>query len=91
LSAADEFEDHMVLLKIKGPFKSYRKNEGTEKTQDFGKNASVKQRITKTQEKYRNDCLIRPQEKCRNQMREIDSRKVFQEVRVDVKFPTFLL
>ena len=67
------------------------KNEETEKTQDFSRNASVKQRIAKTQEKYRNDCLIRLQEKCRNQIREIDSRKVFQEVRVDVNFPTFLL
>ena len=35
----------------------------------------------KTQEKYRDDRLIRPQKKCRNQMREIDPRKVFQEVR----------
>lgn len=78
LSAADEFEDHMVLLKLRAPLnRRIEKNEGTEKTQDFSRNASVKQRIVKTQEKYRNDCLIRLQEKCRNQIREIDLRKVF--------------
>ena len=41
----------------------------------------------KTQEKHRNGRLIRAQEKHRNQMREIDSKEIFQEVGVLAKFP----
>lgn len=45
----------------------------------------------KTEEKHRNNRLIVLQEKRRKQMKEIDSREVFQEVIVDVKFSTFFL
>lgn len=38
-----------------------------------------------------NDRLIGSQEKHRNYMREIDSREVFHEIRVDIKFSTFFL
>lgn len=38
-----------------------------------------------------NDRLIGPQEKHRNHMREIDSREVFHEIRVDIKFSTFFI
>ena len=63
------------------------KNRGIKKTQDSDRNTSVKQMIAK----HKNNHLIGPQEKRMNQIREIDSRKVFQEVRVDVNFPTFFL
>ncbi len=41
----------------------------------------------KTHEKHGNYRLIGPQEKRKNRMREIDSKKVFQEVGALAKFP----
>ncbi len=41
----------------------------------------------KTHEKHRNGRLIGAQEKRRNQMREIDSKEIFQEVGALAKFP----
>ncbi len=38
------------------------------------------------QEKHRNDCLIEPQEKHMNWIREIDSKESHQEVLPHVKF-----
>jgi hypothetical protein len=40
----------------------------------------------KTQEKYRNDRLIEPQEKRRNWMREIDSKESYQKIEALAKF-----
>lgn len=44
--------------------------------------------LQNTQKKHRNNLLIRPQEKQKNYMREIDLKKNFQEVRALVKFPS---
>ena len=43
-------------------------------------NVSIKQRICKTQEIYRNDRLIGSYEKQWNRMREIDSKEIFEEL-----------
>ena len=56
--------------------------------QNFNRNANSKQRIAKHTKKHRNNLLIRPQEKQKNYMREIDLKKNFQEVRALVKFPS---
>lgn len=48
--------------------------------QNFDRNANSKQRIAKYTKKHRNNLLIRPQEKQKNYMREIDSKKNFQEI-----------
>jgi hypothetical protein len=39
------------------------------------------------QKKHRNDRLIELEEKCRNWMREIDSKESYQEVEALIKFP----
>jgi hypothetical protein len=41
----------------------------------------------KTQEKHMNGRLIGAQEKCRNRMREIDSKGIFQDVKALAIFP----
>ena len=53
----------------------------------FWKECKCKTEDFETQEKYKNDCLIGPQEKYRNRMREIDSKDFYQEVGPLAKFP----
>lgn len=53
------------------------KKGGIEKTHDFNRNIKVKQKIEKYRNIHRNDRLIEPQEKCMNQVREIDSNDFF--------------
>ena len=63
------------------------KKQRNKKTHDSDRNASVKQMIVK----HMNDRLIGPWKKRGNQMREIDSKEIFQEVKMDVNFFTFVL
>jgi hypothetical protein len=63
------------------------KKQRNRKNIGFWQEYNCKTEDCKTQEKHRNGHLIGPQKKHRNQMREIDSEEMFQEVRPLANFP----